>query len=206
MTIVLAGDSIFDNLQYVDEGECVSDVLSSLIDNEVCLIAVDGDTTLNILDQLKRYPKNATHLFISCGGNDALGAVKILNELVSTVHEALTLLHKMIDEFRLNYSKMLDDLLAVNKNLIVCTIYNKSPSVFAEATTALALFNEVILEEALRRKLAIIDLRLVCNEKADYSVISPIEPSFQGSKKIAACIRKVLKHHDFKNLNSVVYT
>jgi hypothetical protein len=49
-----------------------------------------------------------------------------------------------------------------------------------EALTALALFNEVILEEACKRKLAVIDLRTICNEKEDYSEVSPIEPSHQG--------------------------
>ncbi|MDH3716050.1 MAG: SGNH/GDSL hydrolase family protein, partial [Gammaproteobacteria bacterium] len=50
------------------------------------------------------------------------------------------------------------------------------------------LFNEVILREALRLKIPIIDLRLICTERGDFSELSPIEPSKQGGEKIAAVI------------------
>lgn len=206
MTIVLAGDSIFANAAYVGQGEAVIDLLEDALTEEVFLMAVDGDTTVDIPNQLTRYPENTSHVFISCGGNDALNAVKILNEKVASVHVALTLLHTMIKEFRVNYSKMLDDLLKYNNNLVVCTIYNKSPSVFEEATTALALFNEVILEEAISRKLPIIDLRIVFSDADDYSSISPIEPSFKGGQKLSQCIKHVLAVHDFNKLESIVYS
>ena len=70
-TVVLLGDSIFDNAHYVKPGQSVSDHLTRL-QIEHKLLAVDGSVTVQVLDQLKNVPKNATDLFVSSGGNDAL--------------------------------------------------------------------------------------------------------------------------------------
>jgi hypothetical protein len=56
--------------------------------------------------------------------------------------------------------------------------------------TALMMFNDVILRTAFERRLAIIDLRLVCTKAADYA--NPIEPSGPGGAKIAAAICRAL--------------
>jgi hypothetical protein len=100
---------------------------------------------------------------------------------------------------------MLKALLEKHPKLVACTIYNRIPEVPKEALTALALFNEVILEEACKRKLAVIDLRTICNEKEDYSAVSPIEPSHQGGIKIVNTIKKVLDTHEFNPQVSTVY-
>jgi hypothetical protein len=63
--------------------------------------------------------------------------------------------------------------------------------------TALALFNEIILQEAFLAHVPIIDLRLTCNEEVDYSEVSPIEPSHAGGQKIAQAIYALLQKHDF---------
>ena len=49
---------------------------------------------------------------------------------------------------------------------------------------ALGAFNEVILRTAFQAALPVIDLRLVCNHEADYSHVSPIEPSVVGGSKL----------------------
>ncbi|MDH3639394.1 MAG: SGNH/GDSL hydrolase family protein, partial [Gammaproteobacteria bacterium] len=72
--------------------------------------------------------------------------------------------------------------------VVCCTVYDRIPGLEYEALTALSLFNEVILREALRLKIPIIDLRLICTERGDFSELSPIEPSKQGGDKIAAVI------------------
>ena len=55
----------------------------------------------------------------------------------------------------------------------------------------LALFNEVIVEEAVSRRLPLIDLRLTCCESGEYSELSPIEPSEQGGQKIVDVIARI---------------
>ena len=63
------------------------------------------------------------------------------------------------------------------------------------AATALTIFNDVITRAAFTPGLPLIDLRLICNEDADFA--NPIEPSVQGGAKIAAAIAALVAEHDF---------
>jgi hypothetical protein len=56
--------------------------------------------------------------------------------------------------------------------------------------TGLAIFNDVVTRAAFARRLPMVDLRLICDEDADYA--NPIEPSVQGGRKIAAAIAGLL--------------
>ena len=193
MNIVLIGDSIFDNASYVGESESVSDLIQKFNSGaKVSLLAVDGDTTTGVYKQLKKLPSSTDCVFVSYGGNDALNSISILEQEANSVGDALDVLYKAIQHFRLNYAAMLDAILEKHKKLAVCTIYNKVPGLEQRAYTALALFNEVILEELSFRNLPIIDLRVLLNEDNDYSSISPIEPSLFGGSKIARCLLKVI--------------
>ncbi len=70
---------------------------------------------------------------------------------------------------------------------------------------ALAALNDVIIDEAVRARLPILDLRRICDEDADYSDISPIEPSAAGSAKIARTIWRIAGAHDFSSPHTVVF-
>ena len=206
MNIVLVGDSVFDNGPYVNEGEEVSHLLANIVgDAAVTLLAVDGDMTTDVYKRLEAFPDDASHVFVSCGGNDALESAYVLEASARSVGEALGKLDLITETFRLNYSDMLKVLLEKHAKLVVCTIYNSIPEVPKEALKALSLFNDVILEEAFKRKLAVIDLRIICNLKEDYSEVSPIEPSHQGGIKIVNAIKKVLDTHEFNRQVSSVY-
>jgi len=61
----------------------------------------------------------------------------------------------------------------------------------------LCLFNDVILREATRFRVPVIDPRLICVEPQDYSAISPIEPSSLGGRKIVCAIASLMQSHDF---------
>ena len=89
--IVLLGDSIFDNISYVDPGEQdVPKQLRTLVkgDCKVTNLAVDGHVTRHIVPQLNNLPSDATHLFLSVGGNDGLGHLSIFNETIDTIGDA----------------------------------------------------------------------------------------------------------------------
>jgi hypothetical protein len=58
------------------------------------------------------------------------------------------------------------------------------------AAVGLTVFNDVILRVAIERRLPVLDLRLICNEPADYA--NPIEPSGRGGEKIARAIARVV--------------
>ncbi len=205
--LVLVGDSIFDNASYVGNNESVTDILSSIIGSEskVTLLAVDGDVTTDVRSQLNKYPESATHLFISCGGNDALRQIDVLNKSVSSVGEAIEIILKIVEIFRCNYQAMLEIVLKKNTNVALCTVYNSIPDISERALCVLALFNEIILFEAISNKLPVIDLRVLCCEAGDYSEISPIEPSGQGGVKIANKIKHLVECHNYRVPESRVY-
>jgi hypothetical protein len=205
--VVLLGDSIFDNARYVPDRPPVIDQLRQALPRGwlASLLAVDGHITEDVVNQLNDVPANATHLVVSAGGNDALGESSILSEAACTVGEALGLIHEVRARFRQSYRAMLQALSAVGKPAAVCTVYDAIPGLGPAEEAALAGFNEVILREAFLARLPVIDLRLICNRPADYSHVSPIEPSMVGGAKIAGAIAEIVTTHDFSHRRSTIY-
>jgi hypothetical protein len=188
------GDSIFDNGIYVPGGPAVVDQLRAALPDgwQVSLLAVDGHVTADVTTQLKALPRDATHLVISCGGNDALGYLPVLSESARSVAEALSRLAEIRADFGRQYLRMLAGAVATRRPVTVCTIYDCIPGLGPMESAALSMFNEVILREAVAARADLVDLRLVCTERGDYSELSPIEPSGIGGEKIAAAIARAL--------------
>ena len=110
------------------------------------------------------------------------------------------------EEFRQNYVRMLQAVLKCGKPLAVCTVYDpRFPEPVAQrlTTTALNIFNDCILREAITLGLPVLDLRLVCSAAEDYA--NEIEPGIPGGKKIAAGILELFTVHDFSGNRTVVY-
>jgi hypothetical protein len=188
--LVLLGDSIFDNAAYVPGGLPVIEHLRKRLPDgmRATLVAHDGDVTADVANQLPSIPPDATDLVLSVGGNDALGAIPLLSLPATSVMHALKQLSEIRQSFHQDYRTMIRQLASLDKPLAVCTIYEAVPGLTDELKTALSLFNDVIVREALAAGATVIDLRQICTEKGDYSEISPIEPSAQGGGKIAAAI------------------
>jgi GDSL-like Lipase/Acylhydrolase family len=192
--VALLGDSIFDNRSYT-RGE--PDVVAHLrrllsADWTASLLAVDGSVSTELAEQLPGVANDVTHLVISVGGNDALMYSDLLNRPVSSTHEALGLFRDRVDRFERDYRTAIGGALALGRPTTLCTIYNGNlPAPQAPtARIALSMFNDVILRVAFERHLPVIDLRLICNEPADYA--NPIEPSGRGGWKIAKAITRSL--------------
>jgi hypothetical protein len=192
--VALVGDSIFDNAVYVPGGPDVAEQLRHLLGDswKVTLLAVDGDVVADVRIQLESMPTDATHIVVSVGGNDALQHLPLLQQPADSVADALTGLASAREAFRTNYRAMLDFVADMKRPFSVCTIYDSVPGLQPEANTALAIFNEVILREAISNGVPIIDLRVICTDAADYSALSPIEPSVEGGAKIVAAISAML--------------
>src|SRR4051794_29939370 len=107
--VVLLGDSIFDNARYVpDRPSVIEQLLRSLpVGWKATLLAADGNVTEDVSNQLLELPKDASHLFISAGGNDALGESIVVGDAVATVGEALEILYDVGTRFRNEYRMML---------------------------------------------------------------------------------------------------
>ena len=191
--IVLLGDSIFDNGRYVPgEPEVAEQLRTALPDGwNVSLLAIDGDVIAGVAGQLARLPGDATHLVISAGGNDALGASYLLGTEVANVAEAIAVLGETQRAFAEDYRRMLDHVLERGLPTALCTVYD-TPTTAPDQRiirTVLAVFNDVISRAAFARRLPLIDLRLICSENQDYA--NPIEPSAKGGAKIAAAIARM---------------
>jgi lysophospholipase L1-like esterase len=189
--VVLLGDSIFDNGAYTRGGPDVVTQLRALLPQgwSATLLAVDGDRINDVSARLSRIPPDATHLVLSVGGNDVLAHADLLDRPARSSMEVLSLLADAADGFEQRYRSMIEFLLRRRLPLTICTIYNGNfpdPRFQRIASTALRVFNDVIVRVGFERSLRVIDLRLICTEPGDYA--NPIEPSSQGGRKIALAI------------------
>jgi hypothetical protein len=202
--VVLLGDSIFDNAPYVPKGCGVQAQLQAMLrdGHRVILLARDGDVLADVKTQVSRLqamPVQSANVIVSCG------LVGYMQSSVKSILEAAALLASWQAEFRFEYRRMLDAVLAQGLPVAVSTIYDGVPGLAPGLRTALAVFNDVILREAAARRLPVLDLRLVCDDPGDYSPVSPIEPSQQGGSKIAAAIAELVHSQDTSALRTVVF-
>jgi hypothetical protein len=189
--VVLLGDSVFDNGAYVSGGPDVVGQLRSVLPplSRASLAAVDGAVMASVPDQLRRVPSDATHLAISVGGNDALRQAGLLDAPLSSMSDALDRLSAVATDFRSRYAALLNEVAQRGLPTAVCTIYDprfSEPGRRRQASTALSVLNDAITREAFARGLTLLDLRLICDEDADFA--NPIEPSVPGGRKIANSI------------------
>jgi hypothetical protein len=190
--VVLLGDSVFDNAAYVRSGD--PDVLRQVADllppdAQATLLAQDGAVIADVVLQLDRLPRDATHLVVSAGGNDALREAGVLDERAFSVADAMNKLAAVGDRFRRDYSALLGVIAKRGLPTAVCTIYEArfpEPARRRVAATALTLLNDRITVEAFSRGLSLIDLRVIFDQDEDFA--NPIEPSARGGEKMARAI------------------
>jgi hypothetical protein len=156
--------------------------------------------------QLDRLPPDATHLVVSAGGNNAGRQEGVLGEAARSVAEGLGRIAGIRESFAREYRAMLDTVGGRDLPLAVCTIYDPrflDPVRRQVTVVALAMFNDVITREAFARGLAVIDLRLICNQDADFA--SPTGPSVQGGGKIAGVVAQWATGADAMRRRSEVF-
>jgi len=189
--LVLLGDSIFDNAAYTNGGPgVVSQVRNALPPQwTASLLAVDGATTAGVSDQMQHLRADSSHLVLSVGGNDALIHESVLGLPASSMAQTLRALADLASGFERNYRAAVEACMRPGLPLTVCTIYNgcfPDPQYQRVITTALMIFNDVILRVAIEQAISVIDLRAICVNPEDYA--NPIEPSTIGGEKIARTI------------------
>ena len=206
--IVLLGDSIFDNAAYIGkEPDVIAQLQAKLPENwNASLKAIDGNKVDDVYAQVENLPEDTSHLVLSIGGNNALGCIGILNEKVASSAEVFIKLANLREDFESQYQRLLQRILSLNIPTTICTIYNPN---YPESTyqrigvAALTIFNDVIIRQAFQNGIPLIDLRLTCNESADYA--NPIEPSNAGGEKIVNAIVNVVLEHNFNKRYSQVF-
>src|SRR5579859_7539491 len=167
--VVFIGDSVFDNGSYISGGRNVRwQVENSLPKGWQCtLLAVDGNTVRNISDELARLPKDASHLIVSVGGNDAIDQMGVIDERLGSMADALSRMASVREAFQRDYRAMVQEVLKHKLPTGLCTIYYPQfpdPDFQRLAIAGLASFNDIILLEAFRAGLPLLDLRLRSEE------------------------------------------
>ena len=192
--VVLLGDSIFDNAAYTRGAPDVVTHLRSLLPSgwQATLCAVDGATSRVLPSQLTCVPRDASHLVIAIGGNDALQNSDLLSKRVTSSAQALEAFDDRLTTFERTYRSAIRDAMALRCSTVICTIYNGAlePERATIARVGLMMFNDVILRTAIDFGLDALELRAICTEPADYA--NPIEPSGQGGLKIARAIARAV--------------
>jgi hypothetical protein len=200
--IALLGDSVIDNKAYDGLGPDVAQQLRMVAPKEweVTRLARDGAVSSSVLGQLDGLPRDATHLVISAGGNDALGESSLLDTAAQSVGEVLMRLASIQDRFREGYARMLDAVQRRKLPTAICSVYDpRFPDPLRRRVSALALsvINDVITRETFSRQFTLIDLRVMFADDKDFA--NPIEPSVQGGMKLAWAI-----HHFVSAQSQVV--
>ncbi|HEY3445500.1 MAG TPA: SGNH/GDSL hydrolase family protein [Myxococcales bacterium] len=192
--VALLGDSSIDNGRYTGGEPDVASHLRALLPLgwRATLLARDGSTTNDFAPQVEKIPADASHLVVSLGGNDLLLVSDLLAKSVSSTTVALELFADRCERFERNYRKAIEPLLALGRELTVCTVYEGSfPAPQAGVTrTALRIFNDAILRFAFEAGLGAIEMRAVCTERSDFA--NPIEPSGPGGRKIARAVAQAV--------------
>lgn len=172
-TIVLIGDSILNNSNYVSVGNSVIDNIKLLHGNKVINLAKDGATIETCYYQLNKNEivndKNY-YLYISIGGNDILNGDIKLEKIKKKYIE-------LIDVIKNKYSKTKIHLL--NLYFPFDKKYDKYEKYIKE-------WNEMILSLCNRNEYKLLRLDNLLINNSD--IVYKIEPSSVGSKKIAKLI------------------
>ena len=135
-----------------------------------------------------------------------MGHIDLLDRPARSSAEVLGMLADAAQAFETRYRRMLAAVLRRGLPVTVCTIYNGSfPDALMQrlASTALTVFNDAIMRAAVEAKIAVIELRLVCSERADYA--NPIEPSTHGGAKIARAIVRALTNGSVNGRHTEVF-
>ena len=176
--IILLGDSILNNSNYVNPGESVSDIIKSK-GRKVINVAVDNSKIKDINKQLNRIPssynKSNTYIFLSVGGNDILNLPSQNDEQINELFKEYL---KNIKAIKNKFPK---------SKIVALNIYHPPSSYYKMYYNSIDLWNE-LLDQNTFEKYKVLNIDNIIKTKND--LVHDIEPSKQGSIKIANAIVK----------------
>ena len=176
--IILLGDSILNNSNYVNPGESVSDIIKSK-GRKVINVAVDNSKIKDINKQLNRIPssynKSNTYIFLSVGGNDILNLPSQNDEQINELFKEYL---KNIKAIKNKFPK---------SKIVALNIYHPPSSYYKMYYNSIGLWNE-LLDQNTFEKYKVLNIDNIIKTKND--LVHDIEPSKQGSIKIANAIVK----------------
>jgi lysophospholipase L1-like esterase len=179
-TVILMGDSILNNSNYVPSGKSVSDNLKTKL-SKVINLAKDGATINDLYGQLDKIPvdlnKTDTYIFISAGGNDILNkrtelSTNEIQRLFNTYMDFLKALRTKLGSVKIN----------------ILNLYLPTNPRYQSYKTSVDQWNKLIQEYSNKvgEMYNIVDLNKLLTSPDDF--VYDIEPSESASNKIAYLI------------------
>ncbi len=181
--IILLGDSILNNSNYVDTKDTVFSQLQKLFNStntNIIIKAEDNAKLVNLDSQyssLLEYNNSDTYIVISIGGNDILG---LTNKIVTNNSQFSELINEYKEEITLLHNKL------PKANILLVSLYYPIDTRFSIYKNFITKWNQNMV--GLGYQVIHLDTLLV--DKSD--IVSSIEPSPSGSKKIAQAILKAI--------------
>lgn len=179
-TVILMGDSVLNNANYVPEGNSVYDILKTKLNN-ILNVATDGATINDLYTQLDKIPVDLnntdTYIFISAGGNDILNSRKEL-----TNNDILQLFNKYMNFLEALRAK----LGSVKINIL--NLYLPSNPRYQSYKPSIEQWNKLINQYSnkIGEMYNVVDLYSLLTSLDDF--VYDIEPSASASNKIANLI------------------
>ena len=171
-TIVLLGDSIFQNENYVEYGESVEDLLQ----DKAIVVAKDNAKILDVYDQLNFIPDSenieTNVIVVSAGGNDLDYIYKDLGK------------DENIDIIFNNYKELIMEIKKKTKTqLILSTIYYPTSKEYKPYLPIVKEWNQLVIDFANIKNFGIFRLHKYLTKSSHFT--QQIEPSKEGGKIIA---------------------
>jgi lysophospholipase L1-like esterase len=178
--VILMGDSVLNNANYVPSGKSVYDRLKTKL-SKVINVSKDGATINDLYGQLDKIPvdlnNSNTYIFISAGGNDILNK---RTELSSTE------IRRLFDSY-MEFLKALRTKLGSAK-INILNLYLPSNPRYQSYKTSVEQWNQLINQSSSKvgEMYNVIDLYGLLTSPDDF--VYDIEPSESSSDKIAYLI------------------
>lgn len=178
-TVILLGDSVLNNANYVQSGDSVYDKLKQKLSN-VLNLAKDGATIVDLYSQLDNVSvdlnKQSTYIFVSAGGND------ILNKNIRNTNDI-----KHLFDTYFNFIKSLKAKMN-NISINVLNLYVPSNPSYNDYRQSIEQWNKLISDNSDNIGLTynVLDIYSLMNSPDDF--VYDIEPSDTASAKIANLI------------------
>jgi len=173
-TVILMGDSVLNNSNYVSSGKSVANILKTKTSN-ILNVSKDGGTINDLYSQLDKIPidlnEAETYVFISVGGND------ILNK--RSTAEVTTLFNSYMEFLKAFRTKL------GNAKLNIMNLYLPANPRYKSYKKQIDWWNDLINKYS-GEMYNVIDLNSVLKSPNDF--VYDIEPSELGSEKIANLI------------------
>jgi len=188
--VVLLGDALLDAYSSIDKtpGEFEEALLPGT--RTQWKISVVSAAEIERAGLSLVLPEDATHAIIFIEGNHAIEQSGLLHSRPDAYGQKLDQLALAADEFERTLARLIHVAQAAHLVIMVCTMFQpnyKDPLRQRTACAALAVFNDRVTKRAAEARVALIDLRLICNEPEDYD--KPTLLSKSGLQKAANVIR-----------------